>query len=250
VADVQLAGEEVAEVLIETNPYLLEAYGISASELSQKIQSYNTNVSGGTIEENGVNYSVKGVSMINTPADLERIIVGTRAAGSEISASQTSTTTNGSSGSTVPVYLADVANVKVQNKEPETIVSFNNKQCIGLSIYKEPRYNTVKVVDELNDALKTISKALPGYNFTVVKNQGSFISGAINEVQQSALFGILLAVAVLFVFLRRINTTLVISIAIPISIIATFVLMYFKGLTLNVMTLGGLALGAGMLVDN
>jgi HAE1 family hydrophobic/amphiphilic exporter-1 len=250
VADVQLAGEEVAEVLIETNPYLLEAYGISASELSQKIQSYNTNVSGGTIEENGVNYSVKGVSMIDTPADLERIIVGTRAAGTESTASQTSTTTTSSSGSSVPVYLSDVADIKVQNKDPETIVSFNNKQCIGLSIYKEPRYNTVKVVDELNEALKTISKALPGYNFTVVKNQGSFISGAINEVQQSALFGILLAVAVLFVFLRRINTTLVISIAIPISIIATFVLMYFKGLTLNVMTLGGLALGAGMLVDN
>ncbi|MCF8361339.1 MAG: efflux RND transporter permease subunit [Prolixibacteraceae bacterium] len=248
VADVQLAGEEVAEVLIETNPYLLEAYGISASELSQKIQSYNRNVSGGAIEEIGVNYSVKGVSMINTAADLERIIVGTRAA----DAAETTTQSGAASkeGSDIPVYLADVANVRIQNKEPETIVKFNDKQCVGLSVYKEPRYNTVKVVDALNEELETIQKALPGYSFTVVKNQGSFISGAINEVQQSALFGILLAVAVLFVFLRRINTTLVISIAIPISIIATFVLMYFRGLTLNVMTLGGLALGAGMLVDN
>ncbi|MBN1767287.1 MAG: efflux RND transporter permease subunit [Prolixibacteraceae bacterium] len=248
VADVQLAGEEVAEVLIETNPYLLEAYGITASDLSQKIESYNTNVSGGSIEENGLNYSVKGVSMISTPADLARIIIGTREATASETSSQSTSTSSGSS--TVPVYLSDVAEIKVQNKTPETMVYLNNKQCIGLSIYKEPRYNTVKVVENLNEALITISKALPGYNFTVVKNQGTFINDAINEVKQSALFGILLAVAVLFLFLRKLNTTLVISIAIPISIIATFVLMYFKGLTLNVMTLGGLALGAGMLVDN
>lgn len=239
IADVTLAGEEVAEVLIETNPYLLDAYGITAAELSQKIQSYNRNVSGGSIEEDGVNYSVKGVGMIKSPTDLGRIIVGLKTG-----QQPDGTTVN------VPVYLYDVANISVANKDPKTIVTHNGKRCIGLSIYKEPRFNTVKAVDGLNKALETISKALPGYSFTVVKNQGKFIDGAIKEVRQSALIGILLAIVVLYVFLRRINTTLVISIAIPISIIATFSLMYFRGLTLNVMTLGGLALGAGMLVDN
>ncbi|MCF8358342.1 MAG: efflux RND transporter permease subunit [Prolixibacteraceae bacterium] len=239
IADVTMAGEEIAEVLIETDPYILEAYGITVSELSSKIQGYNRNVSGGTIEENGVNYSVKGVGMISSPESLKSLIVGTKE----------EEQLDGSTKS-VPVYLNDVAEISVKNKEPETIVYLNGKQCIGLSIFKEPHYNTVKAVEQLNEAFESITKALPGYTFTVVRNQGTFINGAINEVGNSALIGIVLAVFILFVFLKRINTTLVVSIAIPISIVATFTLMYFKGLTLNVMTLGGLALGAGMLVDN
>ena len=239
IADVTLAGEEVAEVQIETDPYLLNAYGITSSDLSSKIQSYNRNVSGGTIEENGVNYSVKGLSMITAPDDLSRIIVGLK------SETQPDGTT-----ANVPVYLHDVAKITVTNKDPQTIVELNGKRCIGLSIYKEPHYNTIKAIDQLTTAFESITKALPGYTFTVVKNQGKFISGAIKEVRSSALMGIFLAIIVLYVFLRRIKTTLIISVAIPVSIVATFTLMYFKGLTLNVMTLGGLALGAGMLVDN
>jgi HAE1 family hydrophobic/amphiphilic exporter-1 len=91
---------------------------------------------------------------------------------------------------------------------------------------------------------------LPGYEFIRVQDQGTYIHNAISEVQNTALLGVLLAIIILFVFLRRIGTTLVISVAIPVSIIATFNLMYFNHLTINIMTLGGLALGAGMLVDN
>jgi HAE1 family hydrophobic/amphiphilic exporter-1 len=119
-----------------------------------------------------------------------------------------------------------------------------------LSIYKEMRYNTVKAVEDLKLALDEMEKALPGFTFTVVEDQGNYISSAIGEVSESLLVGILLAVFVLFLFLRRIGPTFIVSAAIPVSIVATFVLMYFSGLTLNIMTLGGLALGAGMLVDN
>ncbi len=122
--------------------------------------------------------------------------------------------------------------------------------CVGLSIYKEMRYNTVKAVEDLRFAFDKMQKALPGFTFTVVEDQGNYISSAIGEVSDSLIGGIILAVFVLFLFLRRIGPTAIVSIAIPISIIATFVLMYFTGLTLNIMTLGGLALGAGMLVDN
>ncbi|HNW51331.1 MAG TPA: efflux RND transporter permease subunit [Prolixibacteraceae bacterium] len=239
IADVKLSGDEVAEVLVETNPYLLEAYGLSASTLSSKIQSYNRNVSGGSIEENGLNYSIKGVGMISGAEDLAKIIVGLK-----------SETQPDGTFRQVPVYLHDVAKISVKNKDPETIVRLNGNRCIGLSIYKEPKYNTVKAVKQLNEAFETIRKALPGYSFTVVKDQGKFIDGAVNEVKSSALIGMILAIAVLFVFLRRVSTTLVIGTAIPISIVATFVVMYFMGLSLNIMTLGGLALGAGMLVDN
>jgi HAE1 family hydrophobic/amphiphilic exporter-1 len=119
-----------------------------------------------------------------------------------------------------------------------------------LLIYKEPKYNTVDAVKSLDETFETLSKALPGYEFIKVTDQGTYIDNSIGEVRNTLIIGIILAVLVLYVFLRRIGTTLVISIAIPVSIIATFNLMYFNDLTLNIMTLGGLALGAGMLVDN
>ncbi len=239
IADVTISGEEQSEVVVRTNRHLLQSYNLTASDVASKITSYNRNVSGGSIEEQGTRYSVKGLGVINTPDNLKSIIVGYY--------NETSST---GVLSNVPVYLDDVAEIEVANKDPETMVRMNGDRCLGLSIYKEPRHNTVKAVETLKESLSSLEKSLPGYKFTVVSDQGNFISKAIGEVKDSALLGILLAVVVLFVFLRRINTTLVISLAIPISIIATFTLMYFQGLTLNIMTLGGLALGAGMLVDN
>jgi len=144
----------------------------------------------------------------------------------------------------------EVAKISFANKEPENIVRLNGQRCLGLSIYKETRSNTVKAVEDISKTLADMGKALPGYHLSVITNQGVFIDNAIDEVGDTAIMGIVLAVIVLFVFLRRIGTTLIVSIAMPVSIIATFNLMYFNGLTLNIMTLGGLALGAGMLVDN
>ncbi len=126
----------------------------------------------------------------------------------------------------------------------------NGKRCVGLSVYKETSYNTVKAVDELNKSFESVKKALPGYEFVIIQNQASFIQNAIGELRDTALIGALFSIIVLFLFLRRAGLTLIVSFVLPVSIIATFSLMYFYGLTLNIMTLGGLALGAGMLVDN
>ena len=123
--------------------------------------------------------------------------------------------------------------IPVYHKDPKNIVRVNGRRCIGLSIYKENRFNTVKAVEEISVALEGIRDALPGYEFEVISNQGTFIKNAVDEVQETALMGIGLAVIILFFFLHRIGTTLIISIAIPISIIATFTLMYFNGLTIN-----------------
>ncbi len=239
VADVKLEGQEESEVLIETDSYRLEAFGISTSDISNQIQNYNRNVSGGSIVEMGTQYVIKGVSVFQELEDLRELIVGFQQP--EAAAENEER---------VPVFLGDVAKISFQNKDPLNIVRINGERCIGLAIYKEPKFNTVKAVEELTIALEEISKALPGYSFQVIQDQGAFISNAINEVKNTALLGILFAVFILFIFLRRIGTTLIASLAIPISIIATFNLMYFNGLTLNIMTLGGLALGAGMLVDN
>ena len=183
--------------------------------------------------------------------DLENIVVGFKQASApdQLLARETVPHLSTVSGK-VPVYLRDVATIRFANKDPENLVTINGERCIGLSIYKEPKFNTVDVVESLQTAITDLEKALPGYEFIRVQDQGAYINNAIGEVKNTLIIGILLAVFILYIFLRRIGTTLVISVAIPISIIATFNLMYFNHLTLNIMTLGGLALGAGMLVDN
>jgi len=248
VADIQLSGHEESEVVIQTNKYLLEAYDISTSDIAQQINSYNRNVSGGSISDLGTRYVVKGVSVIEEVDDLKHIILAFREMSEGSQAGNTEETLD--AGERIPVYLDDVADIYIANKDPQNIVTVDGERCVGLSVYKEPRYNTVNAVEELTEAIEGLRKALPGYEFIIVQDQGQFIDNAINEVEETALIGIILAVFVLFIFLRRLGTTLVVSIAIPISIIATFNLMYFNNLSINIMTLGGLALGAGMLVDN
>lgn len=249
VADIKLTGTEESEVVIETNKYILESYGLTSDAIAAQINNYNRNVSGGSIVDMGLKYTVKGVSVLKDLNDLQNIVVGFK----QTSATGTSAAQSSSSGAVsgrVPVYLRDVATIKFANKDPQNIVTINGERCIGLSIYKEPKFNTVDAVKSLEVAIKDLEKALPGYEFIRVQDQGAYINNAIGEVQNTLIVGILLAVFILYIFLRRIGTTLVISVAIPVSIIATFNLMYFNHLTLNIMTLGGLALGAGMLVDN
>lgn len=252
IAEVKLSGQEESEVLIETNNYLLEAHNLTTSEITTRIQSFNRNVSGGSIVEMGRQYIIKGVSLLEDLDDIGNIIVGYKSpeAPGIDQANLTNQQETEVNTNNVPIFLKDVATIRYQNKDPVNIVRINQERCIGLSIYKETKFNTVKAVKDLKEAFKDIQKALPGYEFIVIRDQGNFITSAINEVEQTGLIGILLAIIILYLFLRRIGTTFIISVAIPVSIIATFNLMYFNGLTVNVMTLGGLALGAGMLVDN
>jgi len=249
VADVRLTGKEESEVVIETNKYLLESFGLTSDGIAAQINNYNRNVSGGSIVDMGTKYVVKGVSVLEDLGDLENIIVGFKQTASASSSLNQGANTV-SSNERIPVYLRDVAKVGFANKDPENIVTIDGERCIGLSVYKEPKFNTIDAVKSLDKAFDELSKALPGYEFIKVLDQGTYINNSIGEVKNTLIIGILLAVFILYVFLRRIGTTLVISVAIPISIIATFNLMYFSHLTLNIMTLGGLALGAGMLVDN
>jgi hydrophobic/amphiphilic exporter-1 (mainly G- bacteria), HAE1 family len=238
IADVQIDGAEEIEVLVETNDYLLKSYNVDLATISSRINSYNQSISGGSIVETGRRYIVRGLSELEQIEDLGDVIVRMGAPGQSADIER------------LPVFLRDVATITYRPKEMENAVTINGEPCVGLSIYKEMRFNTVKALENLRQALDEMEKSLPGFTFTVVEDQGTFISGAIGEVRDSLLGGIFLAVFVLMLFLRRVGPTAIVSIAIPISIVATFVLMYFTGLTLNIMTLGGLALGAGMLVDN
>lgn len=250
VAEVTLSGQEESTLTIRTDPYKLDAFGLKIEDIASRIEANNQSISGGRVSELGLQYLVKSSSLFGSEEDFENLIVGYKQVAKQEAGANASAGAATASGGKAPLFLREVATVTFENARPDNIVRINGKRSIGLSVYKEMRYNTVKVVDGVSRQLGVIEQALPGYQFKVITNQGTFIKNAIGEVKNSAVLGIVLAVVVLFVFLRRFGTTLIVSMAIPISIVATFNLMFFNGLTLNIMTLGGLALGAGMLVDN
>ena len=245
VADVSLAGDEFTNLVIEADPYKLQAFNISVDNISSRIQESNQRVSGGRISEQGFQYLVTGSNTLTDETAFGNIIVGYR--NTESQAGQVG---EFASASMAPIYLRDVATIRFENREPENIVRVNGKRSIGISVFKEMDYNTVKAVEGVKTSLAKIQKSLPGYEVNIISDQATFINSSIGEVKNSAIMGVILAIIVLFVFLRRMGTTLIVAVSIPVSIIATFNLMFFSGLTINILTLGGLALGAGMLVDN
>ena len=240
VASAEIEGGAEKEVRVTLDPYLLEAFGQDTDAVIQAINSANEDVSGGTLKEAQQSYQVKGLGRLGTIEDVRRVIVGARQGGGETE----------EEGAQVPVYVEDVGRVGLEYRERQTIARLDGVECVGLALYKGADANTVNVVQTISAALEELERDLPDLRFVIVENQARFIERAVGEVEEAALHGALLALGVLFLFLRNWTMTLVIGLAIPVSILATFTLMYFEDLTLNVMTLGGLALGAGMLVDN
>ena len=238
VADVALAGEREFVLEVEVNPLAMQAFGITLEQVTEKINSFNQNVSGGYIEENGQRYVVRGSSAISTPSDIGNLVI------------MMAGTNRETSFAGAPVLLKDIAAISLLEDRPSSMVSIDGNDCLGLYIYKENRFNTVEMTGAVFETLGDFMDNHLGLGMEVVENQGEFIEASVAEVSDSAMLGILFAVVVLFLFLRNWGATLVVSIAIPLSVVATFGLMYFNDLTLNLMTLGGLALGAGMLVDN
>jgi len=148
------------------------------------------------------------------------------------------------------VTLSDLANVELTYKEIDQIAKVDGKGSIRMTIQKQSVSNTVQVSNLINKEIDVLQNELQDIGIEPIIDQSKFIKGAIINVGITALYGAILASIILYLFMGNIRTTLVIAVAIPISIIATFTLMYFSGLTLNLLSLGGFALGVGMLVDN
>ncbi len=239
VASAEIEGGAEREARVTLDPYLLEAFGLNGRAVARRIEQANLDVSGGTLKDAKRSYQVKGLGRLKSLDDIRNLIVGERR-GTEPSAGALR----------VPVRVSDIAQVGLEYEERESIARLDGVECVGLAIHKEAAANTVNVVGIAKAALDDLSADLHGIQFTVVEDQARFIELAVNEVKEAAIYGGILAIVVLFLFLRSWAVTATIGLAIPISVLATFTLMYFQGLTLNVMSLGGLALGAGMLVDN
>jgi HAE1 family hydrophobic/amphiphilic exporter-1 len=150
----------------------------------------------------------------------------------------------------VPVRVQDLGHVFMTTKEITDLVRVNGIEGVGLSAYKEAGANTVSVSRTVREALERLGADLPGVEFRIVSDEAALVEDAIEDVEGAALIGIILAILVLSLFLRSAGPTIVVATAVPVSLMATLFAMHFAGHSLNLMTLGGLALGAGMLVDN
>ncbi len=231
VAAVKVSGGLEDEIQIEIDQRKMAQLNLSLSTLVERLAAENVNVSAGRLEEGTQRYLVRTINQFGSVEEFANLIVAT--------------------GQGRPIYLRDIANVHAGYSEREAIIRINGQEAVEIAIYKEGDANTVQVSGSIRSKVDAQADQLPdGMRMELVDDQSVFIDRAISEVVSAAVVGGLLAVLVIFVFLRNWWFTLTIGISIPISIIATFFLMGQSGITLNIMSLGGIALAAGLLVDN
>ncbi|MGQ9631978.1 MAG: efflux RND transporter permease subunit [bacterium] len=231
VASATVTGGLVREIAVDVDLGRLYAHGLSLDEIVHAIDLSNYNYPAGYIERGKMEYMIRTVGEFQSIRDIEGVVVGTDPEGT-------------------PIFLRNVADVKDAFKERTSISRFNGEESVAVAIHKEAGANTVEVSRSVAKALDKIREELKGRaEIVVVYDQATYIRDAIQSVMSAAIVGGVLAFLVLLAFLGEIRSPLIIATSIPISIMATFGLMFLMGITLNTMSLGGLALGVGMMVD-
>jgi HAE1 family hydrophobic/amphiphilic exporter-1 len=219
------------EVQIDVDPAKLSQFGLSIDRVAQILEAENVNLSGGRLEEGAQQYLVRTLNQFASVEAFEAVVL--------------------SSAGGTPIYLRDVADVRLGHRERDTITRIDGREAVEIAVYKEGDANTVAVAGAVSRRLEGVRAAMPAdLDLQKVYDQSVFIASAVDEVVSAGLIGGLLAILVLYLFLQDVRTTIIIGLTIPISVVATFNLMYGAGLSLNIMSLGGLALGIGLLVDN
>ena len=268
VAAVKVGGGLEDEVQVDIDQRKLAQLGLSADTVINRLQQENVNVSGGRLEEGSQRYLVRTVNQFATVDEIANMLLTTRTASASNSGNDQamrlaaasgdarvmaalSQQGSGASSGSLPLRLKDVADVRQGYKEREAIIRLNGREAVELAIYKEGDANTVSTADALEARLKTIREHLPDdIDLQVIEDQSKFIRNAIHDVKVDGVIGGLLSILIIFLFLRDGWSTFVISLSLPVSIIATFFFMGQLGLSLNVMSLGGLALATGLVVDD
>ena len=241
VAAVKVGGGLEDEVEVELDQQRLQQLGLNAADVVKRLSDENVNVSGGRIESGSQRYLVRTVNQFGTLEEMRNLLVKVDSNG-------------------VPVHLRDIAQVRQGYKEREGIVRVDGHETIELAIYKEGDANTVSVAANVRKQLDRLTCAqvkegctpvLPANaKLDTIDDQSIFIQSSLDDVRFDAIIGGILAIVIIFFFLSDVRSTLIIALSLPISLIATFFFMGQFGVSLNVMSLGGLALATGMVVDD
>ena len=230
VASIRLSGGLEQEVHILLNQDKLTQLNLNAEQIRSRIAAENLNLSAGKVVQGNKEYLVRTLNQFNNLNELGQVIVYRDAH--------------------KLVRLFEVAEITDAFKERSDVTRIGNQESIELAIYKEGDANTVDVAKRLKGEVGSLNSNPNLGEIKLIYDQSEFIESAINEVTSAALIGSVLAMLVIYLFLRDIAPTLIISLSIPLSVIATFNMMFFSGISLNIMSLGGIALAVGLLVDN
>ncbi len=230
-AAVKVSGGLEDEIQVLVDQQKLSQLNLSVQDVAARIRAENVNLAGGRLEEGLQRFLVRTLNEFASVDEIADTIIST--------------------GQGRPLFLRDIATVSRGSKEREAITRVDGLESVELAIYKEGDANTVQVAGRIERSLKSIREKLPaGQELRIIYDQSTFIRSAISQVRNAALIGGLLAILVLYLFLRDVRPTVIIGIAIPVSVIGTFLMMYASDITLNIMSLGGIALAVGLLVDN
>ena len=231
VASVKVGGGLENEIQVLVDQQKTSQLNITVREIIKRLKDENVNASGGRVKDGSQEYLVRTLNQFQTLDDIRDLFIANREGKN--------------------IRLGDIATVQDSHKEPTSMNRFNGFQGVEIAIYKEGDANTVQVAQNIQFRIAQLQNDIPSqYQLQLVYDQSRFIASAIDEVKSAAIIGGLLAMLVLYLFLKNIWSTLIISISIPVSIIATFNLMYGNDISLNIMSLGGIALAIGLLVDN
>jgi hydrophobe/amphiphile efflux-1 (HAE1) family protein len=237
VASANVGGGKIREIEVKVKRDALRARGLGVLDVVSKVRTSNLLLPSGNLRSGDRDYNVFSNTQFGEARPLRDLVLrpAAPARGGEV---------------TAPVRLSDVAEVEDGAQDQTEVVRINGQRGVYFRVLKQPGANTVAVVDAVRKALPGL-RGVPGnVNLAISFDQSSYIRAAISSLEHEAVWGGLLAIFVILIFLVSFSATGIIAVAIPLSIVATFVLLYFTGQTLNVFTLGGLALGVGRLVDD
>ncbi len=234
VAAVRVSGGFEEEIHVDLDEQKLASLGVSIQEVTTRLGQENINLTAGILQEGESKYLVRTLNEFQDVEEINEVIVAQK---------------NG-----IPIRLGDLGSVYSGYKERKVITRINGEESVEIAVFKAADANTVTAAARVRTRLEELEQEYSGKRvplfFQVVFDQSRFIEHSIDEVLNTAMIGGILAIIVLFLFLRSVKSTLIIALSIPLSIVATFFLMYGADISLNIMSLSGLALGIGMLVDN
>ncbi|MDR7544095.1 MAG: efflux RND transporter permease subunit [Armatimonadota bacterium] len=231
VAAVNVSGGLVREIRVEVDQERLRAYGLAMAQVEEALRAENLNIPGGTITDGPREFLVRLTGQFGSLEEIADLRIR-RLDGSVI-------------------RLGDVATVRDLQKDPEQYTRLNGRDSVGLQVQKQAGANTVKVADGVRAAIAELARTLPpDVTFGIAQDQSLFIRSSIADVQGNLILGAVLVALVVFAFLHNVRSTAIIALAMPTAIVATALPMYFSGFTINVMSLLGMAVSVGVLVDN
>ena len=229
------AGGLERQINVHLDPVKVQAYGLDVNRIVGAIYSENRQEPGGYVEQGGLEFSVQVDGKYQKVEDIGDVVVGSRMSATGIQM----------------IRLKDVAEIVDSFKDSRRIMAVDGAPSVWLMVRKQSGANTVQAANRVMAALDDVKKELGGdIEFNVMYNQADFINDSLGNLSSSAILGIIITFIVLLLFLRNFRSSLIVATAIPLSVVATFALMDMLGMTLNVLSLAGLALGVGMLVDN